>query len=117
MTEDSADHHFTEDEQKLLEEMMSENENDLSSYGEARRHFLKMMTLAGGGMAAFNLFGGTELFAQSIADATPQSLENIVKVAFKVNDSKKSLEVDSRMTLLDALRERLQLTGSKKGCD
>jgi xanthine dehydrogenase YagT iron-sulfur-binding subunit len=27
------------------------------------------------------------------------------------------LDVDTRTTLLDALREHLQLTGSKKGCD
>ena len=35
----------------------------------------------------------------------------------KVNGDEKSLNVDSRMTLLDALRERMQRTGSKKGCD
>ncbi|MES2881252.1 MAG: 2Fe-2S iron-sulfur cluster-binding protein, partial [Bacteroidota bacterium] len=98
--------------------MLSENENDLSPYGEARRHFLKMMTLTGGGMLAFNLFGGQELFAQSVAEIPAGGgIENLVRVAFKVNSATKNLEVDSRMTLLDALRERLQLTGSKKGCD
>jgi xanthine dehydrogenase YagT iron-sulfur-binding subunit len=35
----------------------------------------------------------------------------------KVNGAAKSLEVDSRMSLLDTLRERLELTGTKKGCD
>ena len=58
---------FTEDEKQLLEEMLSENENDLSPFGEARRHFLKVMGLSGGGIMAFNLFGGNELFAQTIA--------------------------------------------------
>jgi xanthine dehydrogenase YagT iron-sulfur-binding subunit len=38
-------------------------------------------------------------------------------VALKVNGAAKTLEVDSRMVLLDALRERLELTGTKKGCD
>jgi xanthine dehydrogenase YagT iron-sulfur-binding subunit len=119
MPQETDKNDFTEDEKQLFNEMLSENEADLSPYGEARRHFLKMMTLSGGGMIAFNMLGGTELFAQSIAEtaASQQSLENIVKVAFKINDTRKSLEVDSRMTLLDALRERLQLTGSKKGCD
>ena len=110
---------FTEDEKQILEEMLSENENDLSPFGEARRHFLKVMGLTGGGIMAFNLFGGNELFAQTIAQTaiSQQHLQNLVNVAFKVNNVKKFLEVDSRMTLLDALRERMQLTGSKKGCD
>ncbi|MEV0262327.1 (2Fe-2S)-binding protein [Streptomyces sp. NPDC050617] len=34
-----------------------------------------------------------------------------------VNGSATSLTVDPRVTLLDALRERLQLPGTKKGCD
>jgi xanthine dehydrogenase YagT iron-sulfur-binding subunit len=38
-------------------------------------------------------------------------------VAFTVNGSPRELMVDTRTTLLDALRERLQLTGTKKGCD
>ncbi len=118
MPEEKDNHDFTEDEKHLLEEMLSENENDLSPYGEARRHFLKMMTLTGGGMVAFNMFGGQELFAQVIAESpASNNLVNVVDVAFKVNNARKSLEVDSRMTLLDALRERMQLTGSKKGCD
>ena len=44
-------------------------------------------------------------------------IEDGVKVVLKINGAEKSLNVDSRMTLLDALRERLTLTGSKKGCD
>jgi xanthine dehydrogenase YagT iron-sulfur-binding subunit len=35
----------------------------------------------------------------------------------KINGAEKSLTLDSRVTLLDALREKLGLTGSKKGCD
>lgn len=35
----------------------------------------------------------------------------------KVNGGTLDLEVDPRLTLLDALRERLSLTGTKKGCD
>lgn len=42
---------------------------------------------------------------------------NKVKVNFKVNGAHKALEVDTRMSLLDCLREKLKLTGSKKGCD
>ena len=40
-----------------------------------------------------------------------------MKVAFIVNGKPCELELDTRTTLLDALREHLHLTGSKKGCD
>jgi xanthine dehydrogenase YagT iron-sulfur-binding subunit len=39
------------------------------------------------------------------------------KVAFEVNGVARTLELDVRTSLLDALREHLQLTGTKKGCD
>jgi xanthine dehydrogenase YagT iron-sulfur-binding subunit len=39
------------------------------------------------------------------------------RVSFRVNGELRSLELDTRTTLLDALREHLLLTGSKKGCD
>jgi xanthine dehydrogenase YagT iron-sulfur-binding subunit len=39
------------------------------------------------------------------------------KVSFYVNGQEHALELDTRTTLLDGLREHLQLTGSKKGCD
>src|SRR6266545_4684231 len=38
-------------------------------------------------------------------------------VALRVNGQAHSLKLEPRVTLLDALRERLGLTGSKKGCD
>ena len=39
------------------------------------------------------------------------------KVTINVNGKPRALDVDTRTTLLDALREHLHLTGSKKGCD
>ena len=38
-------------------------------------------------------------------------------VSFQVNGQPRALDLDTRTTLLDALRENLQLTGTKKGCD
>lgn len=38
-------------------------------------------------------------------------------ITLKINGQNYPLTVDHRTTLLDALRERLDLTGSKKGCD
>ena len=40
-----------------------------------------------------------------------------VDVALRVNGRAQRLRLDSRVTLLDALRDRLELTGTKKGCD
>ena len=39
------------------------------------------------------------------------------KVSLTVNGRARELELDTRTTLLDALREQLHLTGTKKGCD
>jgi xanthine dehydrogenase YagT iron-sulfur-binding subunit len=41
----------------------------------------------------------------------------VSKVSFTVNGQARALELDTRTTLLDALREHLHLTGTKKGCD
>ncbi|HEX6449459.1 MAG TPA: (2Fe-2S)-binding protein [Trebonia sp.] len=40
-----------------------------------------------------------------------------VDLTLRVNGSERRLRLDSRVTLLDALREQLELTGTKKGCD
>jgi len=51
--------------------------------------------------------------AQPAAPAAP----TLAKVSLKVNGREHGLELDTRTTLLDALREHLHLTGTKKGCD
>lgn len=54
------------------------------------------------------------------ADAAPVGASTAVptaRVSFTVNGEARSLELDTRTTLLDALREHLHLTGTKKGCD
>jgi xanthine dehydrogenase YagT iron-sulfur-binding subunit len=40
-----------------------------------------------------------------------------VDLTLRVNGSAQRVRLDSRVTLLDALRDRLGLTGTKKGCD
>jgi xanthine dehydrogenase YagT iron-sulfur-binding subunit len=41
----------------------------------------------------------------------------LATVTFKINGEEHTLELDTRTSLLDLLRERLGLTGAKKGCD
>ncbi|TXC72955.1 aldehyde dehydrogenase iron-sulfur subunit [Sphingomonas ginsenosidivorax] len=67
--------------------------------------------LAGGAAAA-------ALVAAPAADAAQAAAgPPLMKVAFDINGKRRELDVDTRTTLLDALRENLQLTGTKKGCD
>lgn len=49
----------------------------------------------------------------------PQAVVPVVsaEVSFTVNGKVQKLEIDTRTTLLDSLREHLHLTGTKKGCD
>ena len=49
------------------------------------------------------------------SDSTRRFTE--VVVMLRVNRSARRLQLDSRVTLLDALREHLDLVGTKKGCD
>lgn len=51
---------------------------------------------------------------ERVAGTGPAALS---KVSFTVNGAARTLELDTRTTLLDALREHLHLTGTKKGCD
>ncbi len=51
------------------------------------------------------------------APPRPQPPPVIFGVTLKVNGERHAVEVDTRTTLLDLLRENLKLTGTKKGCD
>jgi xanthine dehydrogenase YagT iron-sulfur-binding subunit len=122
MADENNKTELTEEEKRLFETYMPEEYKTFSEFGVQRRDFLKLIAIMGGGALALPLLGGDPLFAMgadepALNDMPPGSLENAVKVSFQVNGSRKTLEIDPRMTLLDALRERLKLTGSKKGCD
>lgn len=121
MNEDKQVPQLTEDEKKLFEELMPEDLNEILDTGVNRRHFLKLMTLAGGGILTAQSAVAEQVLTRSVSapasDYVPATLENGVNVSLNVNGETRKLLVDSRMTLLDTLRERLDLTGSKKGCD
>ena len=51
------------------------------------------------------------------ASAAAQQSEHVRSVTLKVNGKSQALTLDTRTSLLDALREYMQLTGTKKGCD
>jgi xanthine dehydrogenase YagT iron-sulfur-binding subunit len=88
-----------------------ESKSDLS-----RREFLKTSAAAGVAVIALN---GLE---PAIAAASePAVVEGIaveqMGVKLLINGNEKTLTIDTRTSLLDALREQLDMTGSKKGCD
>src|SRR5687767_4120618 len=113
LNDDSAQE-LSADEEKLLDE--------LGLFGESRRQFLGQGIAGGLGIFALQLLAKEKALAALTAQpdaaiAQNAGLENAVKVSLRINGVNQSLEVDSRMVLLDALRERLALTGTKKGCD
>jgi xanthine dehydrogenase YagT iron-sulfur-binding subunit len=55
--------------------------------------------------------------APAVLSQTPVRTEAVANVFFSVNGRRREVAVDTRTTLLDALREHLHLTGTKKGCD
>ena len=95
----------------------------LSEDGEARRRFLKQALITGGGLAAANLLLSYRInvFAQTANGASSSSAQaedvGTLPVTLRVNGKSYQLRLEPQVTLLDALRERIGLTGSKKGCD
>jgi xanthine dehydrogenase YagT iron-sulfur-binding subunit len=86
---------------------------------ETRRKFLKRIAATSAALAiAPTLLNIPSLGAAEppMTPAKPSSRDS-VNVKLKINGKDYTLDVDPRVTLLDALRERLHLTGSKKGCD
>ena len=77
--------------------------------------FNRRAFISGAAGAATLPFAKAAGAAESTAAAPDPSLP--VDVTLQVNGTAKSLNVDARTTLLDALREHIGLTGSKKGCD
>jgi len=88
--------------------MASDTISDDGDDGMTRR-----TVLATGAAAAAALATPKALEAGPAGQATPSPMP----VTLKVNGKDRSLSLDPRTTLLDALREHLHLTGTKKGCD
>lgn len=84
-----------------------------------RRKFLKQLAGTGAAITVGARFAAraqtAPAAAGTIAGATAAS--PTVALALKINGQDVAMNVDTRVTLLDLLREHLDLTGSKKGCD
>ena len=79
---------------------------------DGRRSFIKQATGLLGLALAPPLVGQAERLT-----ALSKKVEGVTEMRLKVNGTVRTLRAEPRVTLLDALRENLDLTGSKKGCD
>jgi xanthine dehydrogenase YagT iron-sulfur-binding subunit len=89
---------------------MEEEETD--ALAMTRRELLVLGTVSAAAAAA-----PTEADAKAPIPTPGLRLPVMSKLSLTVNGKAHALELDTRTTLLDALREHLQLTGTKKGCD
>ena len=85
------------------------NERSLSM---TRRSMLKASAAS---MAVGALPASAAVAEAGMRASTPAPVT--ARVTFKVNGQAHAMALDTRTTLLDALREHLRLTGTKKGCD
>lgn len=83
-------------------------------YDLSRRHFLVIGATA---TAASQLVPYATAGAVSNEPLVPLAANALMNVTLNVNGTTRQLALDTRTTLLDALREQLKLTGTKKGCD
>src|SRR5687767_12499568 len=114
--EETSPPELSPDERALLDEMPT-----LEDVGPSRRAFLGQTVAGGLGLFALDLLALERSLAAM--PASPEAVYaaegavSVVRVTFRVNGVARTMDLDSRVVLLDALRERLQLTGTKKGCD
>jgi xanthine dehydrogenase YagT iron-sulfur-binding subunit len=92
------------------DELLEEESADLEI---SRRTFVKAASILGAGVVTGMPHMAEAEAARMAAGSTPQT----ISLRLKVNGKSEPLTLDTRTTLLDALREHLDLTGSKKGCD
>ena len=91
-------------------------EKEASKGGTSRRSFLSQLTYAGAGLTLAPLISKANPIETPPQVAQPAAGE-ITTANVTINGKKLALNLDSRVTLLDALRENLAMTGTKKGCD
>ena len=87
----------------------------MTNFDPSRRQLLKVSAAAVGGTIAVSQLAEAE--AAAVAQRAVPAAPTSASVMLRVNGTDHQLMLDTRTSLLDALRERLHLTGTKKGCD
>jgi xanthine dehydrogenase YagT iron-sulfur-binding subunit len=86
--------------------------NLLTGFRLSRRRFLSGVSAASAAIAGIPAFEALAEHQQAALTPAPES-----EVTLTINGEKTVLHIDNRVTLLNALREDLNLKGTKKGCD
>jgi xanthine dehydrogenase YagT iron-sulfur-binding subunit len=84
--------------------------------GPTRRSLL-IGGAAGVAAASLPIAGQAADDAATAPVGAPVDAAGLTRITLQVNGQPRPLAIDARVSLLDALREHLRLTGSKKGCD
>jgi len=90
--------------------------NDSEKDKRAKSGFSRRSWLRGAGIGT-GAVGAGVLEPEAEAQAAPKVLSGEVEITLDINGRKRSVKVEPRTTLLDALRNRLDLTGAKRVCD
>jgi xanthine dehydrogenase YagT iron-sulfur-binding subunit len=85
--------------------------------GSSRRQFISRLAAISAGLTLAAPLSRSATTKEGTTFEGESSEGGLVKINLKVNGHLQKLEVDPRVTLLDAIRDRLDLTGTKKGCD
>ncbi len=94
---------------------MAIKDNDQESQRLSRRGFLKGV---GAGAVATGLVKGTSETPEAAAQSSAKTVgPGSVAITLNINGEQRKLQVEPRVTLLDVLRNRLNITGAKKACD
>jgi len=83
----------------------------------SRRSFLSQLGAAGVVATTRPLAGAQAPAAVETLEMAEPTVAGAISVSLRVNGKAVTLQLDTRTTLLDCLREHMQLTGTKKGCD
>ncbi len=83
----------------------------------SRRSFLSQLGAAGIAASATPLVAATPAVPAATAQQAPAAAPGTLPLSLRVNGQTHHLNIDPRTTLLDCLRENLDLPGTKKGCD
>jgi xanthine dehydrogenase YagT iron-sulfur-binding subunit len=82
----------------------------MGDFEVSRRGFLGGSAAAVGGLSAVR-------HARAAEPPAPTRTPDMIDIVLEVNGRRHPLNIEPRVSLLDALREALRLTGTKKGCD
>jgi xanthine dehydrogenase YagT iron-sulfur-binding subunit len=88
-------------------------------YDPAQRELTRRAFLAASGVVSAGVAVGLSpaAAAEQARRGTAAESANMVPLSISINKQQHNLTIDTRTSLLDLLREHLDLTGSKKGCD